>query len=235
MKWLKGMPSRVDRVIVLVLVITGLLLPWAVAIGVKLYLQAVGTPTVSWSNIASYAIFFGPIGSVIAAAPLIVLAILYREWTVGALGRLWLSRATPLQGRLVVLSAFAGCVAGMVRVFIGVFWDFDALVLWFIPGVVAMYLPWMGGGLVVGALVAAIAGFVVRHGAGASTASTPSRAAGGTSDAEPVRDGGLASGARPARLAGFPPSRAEGVGGYRASSKSSMGPGRGPRNDEQVR
>lgn len=162
MEWLKRMPSRVDRVIVVLLVITGLLLPFAVAIGVKLYLRALGTPTVPWSDIAMYAIVFGPIGSVIAAAPLIILAVLYRQWTFGMLGRL--SRATPLQGRLVVLSAFAGCAAGMVHVFIGVFWDFDAMALWFIPGVVVMYLPWMGGGLVVGVLLAVIAGLVGRHG-----------------------------------------------------------------------
>jgi hypothetical protein len=168
MRWLKRIPSRVDRVIVVAVVSTGLLLPWAVAMGVKLYLQARGRPTWPWSDIAAYAIFFGPLGSVIAAAPLILLAVLYRRWTVGNLG--WLSRATPLQGRLVVLFAFAGCVAGMVHVFIGVFWEFDPLVLWFLPGIVAMYLPWMAGGLAIGALLALIAGWVVRKGPGAGIA-----------------------------------------------------------------
>lgn len=164
MKWLKRIPSRVDRAIVVMVVSTGLLLPWAVGVGVKLYLQALGRPTWPWSDISVYAIYFGPFASVIAAAPLIILAILYREWTVGSLGRL--SRATPLQGRLVVLFAFAGCVAGMVRVFIDVFWEFDPLVLWFIPGIVVMYLPWMAGGLVVGALLAVLAGFVERRSPG---------------------------------------------------------------------
>lgn len=157
-KWLKRIPQRIDRGIVVLMVTTGLLLPWAVAIGVKLHLERLGKPTVPWSDISAYAIFFGPIGSAFAAAPLVLLAVLYRRWTVGQLGRF--SRATPLQGRLVVLSAFAGCAAGMVRVFIDIFWEFDALVLWFIPGIVAMYLPWMGGGLVVGILLAAIAGLV---------------------------------------------------------------------------
>lgn len=164
MKWLKRMPSRVDRIIVVMVVGTGLLLPWVVGVGVKLYLQALGKPTWPWSDISAYAIYFGPFASVIAAAPLIILAILYRRWTVGNLG--CFTRATPLQGRLVVLFAFAGCVAGMVRVFIDMFWEFDPLVLWFIPRVVVMYLPWMGGGLVVGALLATIAGFVVKKSPG---------------------------------------------------------------------
>ncbi len=156
MKWLKRIPSRVDRVIVVVVASTGLLLPWVVALGVKLHLQAQGRPTVPWSDIAAYAISFGPVGSVIAAAPLIGLAILYRRWTLGMLLP-W----PPLNRRLVVLCTFAGGVVGMVRVFTAIFWDFDALVLWFIPVAVVMYLPWMAGGFVVGALLAAFAGFVV--------------------------------------------------------------------------
>lgn len=163
MGWLTRMPSRVDRVIVVLVASTGLLLPWGIAVGVKLYLQALGRPTWPWSDNSVYAIYFGQFASVIAAAPLIILAILYRQWTVGNLGS---ARATPLQRRLVVLFAFAGCVAGMVRVFIDMFWEFDPLVLWFIPRV-AMYLPWMAGGLVVGALLALVAGFVVRRSHGA--------------------------------------------------------------------
>ncbi len=45
MKWLKRIPSRVDRVIVVMTIGTGLLLPWGVGVGVKLYLQALGRPT----------------------------------------------------------------------------------------------------------------------------------------------------------------------------------------------
>lgn len=160
MEWLKRIPSRVDRVIVVVMVCTGLLLPLAVGVGVKLYLQALGRPTWPWSDIRAYAIYFGPFASVIAAAPLIVLAAVYRRWTVGDRG--WPSRATPLQRRLLVLSTFAGCVAGMVRVFIDVFWEFDPIILYLVPGLVLMYLPWMAGGLVAGALLAAIAGYMAR-------------------------------------------------------------------------
>ncbi len=165
MEWLKRIPRPVDRVIVVMLVVTGLLLPWAVAIGVKLYLQAQGRPTVPWSDISAYALFFGPLGSVVAAAPLVILANLYRKWMLGKLA--WFPRATPLQGRLVVLFGFAGCAAGMVHTFIYVFWEFDALVLWFIPGIVAMFLPWMAGGLAVGVVLAVISGFALRRNADA--------------------------------------------------------------------
>lgn len=164
-RWLRQIPSRLDRAIVVAMVAAGLLLPWAVAIGVKLHLERLGRPTVPWSDISAYAIFFGPIGTPIAAAPLIALAVLYRRWTLGKLGRF--SRATPLQGRLVVLSGFAGGAAGMVRVFIDVFWEFDALALWFIPEMVVLSLPWMAGGLAVGLLLAAIAGLAARRAPGA--------------------------------------------------------------------
>ncbi len=164
-RWLKSIPRRVDRIIVVTMVSTGLLLPWAVALGVKLYLDAQGKPTVPWTDMLAYAIFFGPLGTPIAAAPLIFLAAKYGDWTVGK--TVWLSRATPLQGRLVVLSGFAGCAAGMVHTFIGVFWDFDALVLWFIPEIVIRYLLWMVGGMVVGAVLAVISGMVVKMSTGA--------------------------------------------------------------------
>lgn len=163
-EWLKRIPRRVDRVIVVMVVSTGLLLPWIVAVGVKLYLQAQGRPTVPWSDISAYALFFGPLGSVIAAAPLVILAKWYRDWMLGKLA--WFPRATPLQGRLVVLSGFAGCAAGMVHTFIQVFWEFDALVLWFIPGIVAMYLPWMAGGLAFGAVLAVISQLLARKSPG---------------------------------------------------------------------
>ncbi len=159
-KWLKRIPRRVDRVIVVTMVGTGLLLPWAVALAIKLYLDSLGRPTVPWSDIAAYAIFFGPLGTPIAAAPLIFLAVKYGDWTIGELA--WFTRATPLQGRLVVLSGFAGCVAGMVYAFIQVFWEFDAMVLWFIPEVVIGVLPWMAGGLAAGAVLAALTGWVVK-------------------------------------------------------------------------
>ncbi len=210
MGWLKRIPTRTDRAIVVTLVSTGLLLPLAVGIGVKLYLQGRGIPTVPWENIGAYALYFGPLDSVIAAAPLILLAVLYRHWTIGKLR--WFSRATSLQGRLVVLSGFAGCVAGMVREFVGVFWEFDALILWVMPLVVAKYLPWMAAGLVVGGLLAVVAGFVagesagtrpterepVDAGAGASPATAqglldPALAAEATSRARSVRNAAAAA------------------------------------------
>ncbi len=156
MRWLRRVPNRVDRVIIVAVAAVGVLLPWAVALGVKVYLQALGKPTWPWSDIGAYAIFFGPLATPIAAAPLLALAILYRRWAIGALPRL--SRATPLQARLVLIGGFAGGAAGMVHVFVGLFWEFDPMILWFMPEAVALCLPWLAGGLAAGALLAAAAG-----------------------------------------------------------------------------
>jgi hypothetical protein len=174
MPWLRRIPSRVDRVIVAAMPVTGLLLLWVVAAGVKLHLQAQGRPTWPWSAFATYAVF-GLFASAIAAAPLTALAVFYRSWIVG--GVTSLSGASPLQRRLVVLSGFAGCVAGMVRVFVDVFWEFDPVAVFFIAEIVAMFLPWMAGGLVVGALLAAIAGLLAGSGPSARPPPLPPRAA----------------------------------------------------------
>jgi hypothetical protein len=174
MEWLRRIPSRVDRLIVAAMPITGLLLLWVVAAGVKLHLQAQGKPTWPWSAFATYAVF-GLFASVIAAAPIAALAVFYWRWTVGGVRSL--SGASPLQRRLVVLSGFAGCVAGMVRVFVDVFWEFDPMAVFYIVEIVAMCLPWMAGGLVVGALLAAIAGRVAGSGPGARPPPLPPRGA----------------------------------------------------------
>lgn len=152
MSWLKRMPSRADRAIVWAIVATALLLPWVVAIGVKLYLDVWGVETVPWPEIAALARDHGARATLIAAAPLVVLAIVYRQWSVGGFGRFL--RATPRQGRVVVLFGFAGGVAGMMRVFLELFYVFDPAVLGSMPSVAARYLPWLAGGLVVGMFVA---------------------------------------------------------------------------------
>jgi hypothetical protein len=151
---MQRIPNRADFVIVWVAAGAGLLLPWATAGGVKVYLQELGKPTWPWSSFAGYA----PVGlllSVVYAAPFYGLALVARSW---ALGRIhWLAPAFPLQRRLVVLLTLLGGAVGMVRVFVDVFWVFDPMVLFILPLVVLYYLPWMGGGLVLGVLAALFA------------------------------------------------------------------------------
>jgi hypothetical protein len=162
MEWLKRMPSRVDRAIAVTMVGTGVLLPWAVAARVKLHLAALGVPTWPWSTFGALAIP-GLLLSVVAAAPLIGLAVFHRAWALGG----FLARP-PLQRRLVVLSGFAGCAVGMVRVFTDVFREFDPLELVLLPLRVGGYLPHMAAGLLAGALVATIARLVTGTSAGAA-------------------------------------------------------------------
>lgn len=154
---MERIPGRADRVIVWLAAGTGLLQPWATAAGVKLYLEMQGKPTWPWWTFAQ----FTPVGlllSLVYAAPFYALALLARHW---ALGRIrWLAGASALQRRLVVLLTLAGGAAGMVRVFMDVFWGFDPVVLVYLPLIVVGYLPWMGGGLVLGVLAALFAGAV---------------------------------------------------------------------------
>lgn len=152
---MQRIPSRIDRAIVWLTAGAGLLLPWATAAGVKIYLQGQGKPTWPWLTFAQLA----PVGlflSAIYAAPFYALALLGRYW---ALGRIrWLARASALQRRLVLVLTVAGGAVGMVRVFIDVFWVFDPEVLFYVPLIVVAYLPWMGGGLALGILAALLAG-----------------------------------------------------------------------------
>lgn len=157
---MERIPSRADRVIVWAVAGAGLLLPWATAAGVKLYVQALGQPTWPWSTFTGFA----PLGlllSAIYAAPFYLLALLARAW---ALGRIrWLPTVSPIQRRLAVLLTLAGGAVGMVRVFVDFFWAFDPIGFYYLPLVVLSYLPWMGGGLVLGVLAAALAGALRRR------------------------------------------------------------------------
>lgn len=90
-----------------------------------------------------------------------LLALLARAW---ALGRIrWFPPVSPIQRRLAVLLTLAGGAVGMVRVFVDFFWAFDPIGLYYLPLVVLTYLPWMGGGLVLGVLAAALAGALRRR------------------------------------------------------------------------
>ncbi len=149
-------PSPIDRAIPWLVAGTGLLLPWATAAGVKLYLQGRGMPTQPWSEFVRYA-EGGSLASAIYAAPFYVLAFIAHAWAFWRMPR-WLPRTSPAQRRLVLLLTLAGGAVGMVRVFIPVFLAWDPHVLLYLPILVLMYLPWMAGGLVAGVAAAAVVG-----------------------------------------------------------------------------
>jgi hypothetical protein len=129
--------------------VTGTLAPWLVGLGVKVYLQSVGRPTLP---IAS---FLDPVAIPVLliatlamwSFPFVLLALLARFW--------FLPGGQPVSSfrsrtRLVWLTYAAGMVI-TVPVFVGVFWEFDMMYL-FVP--VGLFLcPFMASGYAAGRLL----------------------------------------------------------------------------------
>jgi hypothetical protein len=128
---------------------TGLILPWSVGIGVKLYLQAIGKPTVPWSY------FLSP-GSILLGLPL---SLWFASPFIGLafFGRHLLSApsfiGTTYWERLIILlcGLLAGAI-GTVRTFLCVFWEFDPLYLILVPHPV-FYLPYIVVGVFGGIVI----------------------------------------------------------------------------------
>ncbi|NTW53628.1 MAG: hypothetical protein HGB15_02435 [Chlorobaculum sp.] len=133
------------------MIATGLVLPWLVGVGVKLYLSAHGKPTIPWS-------YFINIGSILLLIPFAIwfslsyIMLAYVGRTVLAKPFFGLETIT---GRLIfVLGGFAGGVIGTVMTFIEVFWVFDFL--YFLAPLWAFNIPHM--------LAGALAGYVLGKG-----------------------------------------------------------------------
>jgi len=131
------------------IITTGIVLPWIVGISVKLYMSALGRPTVPWSyflNIGTL-IFLIPV-SIWWSVPYIGLAYLARK----LLPRPFLGLQSYAARALFLLAGFLGGCVGTVIVFIGVFSEFEPLVA--LAPMWIFYLPYMGFGLIVGFFVA---------------------------------------------------------------------------------
>lgn len=130
----------------------GLLLPWTVGIGVKLYLDAHSKPTLPWSyflNVGSLLLFI-PL-SFWFAVPYLGLIYFARRILPGPWRGLQSARARVL---VVVAGLLGGCI-GTVFTFMKVFWEFDPL-YFFIPLLWIYYVPPMVGGVLVGFWIAKI-------------------------------------------------------------------------------
>ncbi len=132
------------------IVATGMALPWAVGIGVKLYLDAQGLPTWPWRfflDPARLTVEF--VLTLIFASPFIALAFLARYLL-----------SVPLWGTrywerlLVILCGLLGGAVGTVRTFLFVFVQFDPILL-FAP-LPLLYVDDMLRGLLIGCIVAAL-------------------------------------------------------------------------------
>jgi len=128
-------PSAVNKIIIWLIVCLGIVLPWATGIGVKLYLQSQGEPTLAWSD------FFEPEAIPLElwatpwfAAPYLLLALLAR-WILA--GRLpLLDRFTDWERRVIVLASLGWGAVGSIRVFVDIFMDLDLIVF-----LLAFYIP----------------------------------------------------------------------------------------------
>jgi hypothetical protein len=137
--------TKADRFIFWEIIVIGTLLPWIVGIGVKLYLDAHGKPTIPWS-------YFLTIGSIIVLIPVSVWWGLSYIILASVATRLLSKPFWGLDSRMARLIFFlggflAGC-AGLVVGFTDVFREFDPLFMivpmWYVS------FPHMIGGLLLG-------------------------------------------------------------------------------------
>ena len=154
-------PVTVNRIIIWLIVCLGIVLPWAIGIGVKLYLQSQGKPTWEWSY------FFEPENIALElwatawfAAPYLVLGVLALCIIVGRIPLL--DRLTDWERRVIVLASLVWGTVGSVRVFLGMFRSFDPVVFLFAPVFFVQYLDDMAIGLAGGIVIAALS-FAVRR------------------------------------------------------------------------
>jgi hypothetical protein len=132
------------------IVATGMVLPWAVGIGVKLYLDAQGLPTWPWRYFLDPARFVLEFTlTLVFASPFIALAF-FARYLLSV--QLW---GTRYWERLpVILCGLLGGAVGTVRTFLLVFVQFEPMNL-FAP-LPLLYVDDMLRGLVVGCIIAAL-------------------------------------------------------------------------------
>ena len=151
--------GRDTRNRLLLLAGAGIAAPWITGAGVKLYLDAHGQPTYPWLS------FFHPIavliaipGTLVWASPFIVLASLalaLQRWPFWP----WL---TPTDRWLIAYGGLLVGLWGEVRLFVEVFWTWDAIALFAGFLLVPVYVPYLLAGLGLGTVVA-LARVVVRR------------------------------------------------------------------------
>ena len=123
-------PVTLNKVIIWLIVFVGIACPWAIGVGVKLYLQSQSTPTWPWSYFFNPAIMVLELWATLwFAAPFLGLAALGRLILLGR--RPLLERFTDWERRMVVFAGLGWGAVGSVRVFLGLFWELDPIVFMF--------------------------------------------------------------------------------------------------------
>jgi len=119
--------TKLDRWLLGVIIGIGALLPWATGAGVKLYLQAIGRPTLPWSYFLAPESLLSELPlTAWLATPYLALALLARSVLrgdhvpfTGGLGQ--------RERRALVLTSLLAGAACTVGTFIVIFWEFDPL------------------------------------------------------------------------------------------------------------
>ena len=148
--------ERRSRSVFWLIIATGIALPWVVGISVKLYLDAIGRPTLSLSDflgadnvhVVIINLQLWILVSIWWAIPYIVLAFFARKRLPRPYGHLRTFRAR----RVFFLSGLVGGCVGTVITFVVVFWDFNAFYVLFPLWIFC--IPTMAVGLFVGILLA---------------------------------------------------------------------------------
>ena len=147
------MNRSIDSALKYAILITGIVIPWAVGIGVKIHLDALGEPTWDW-------LYFLHPGRLLAevwatfwfAAPSLALVILAHFLLSGRITRLNFLSAN--ERRAVILTSAIWGGIGSVPIFIEVFRELDPIVF-FVPFfITAIYVGHYLLGLIAGAVLA---------------------------------------------------------------------------------
>lgn len=140
--------------------VPGLVLPWVIAAGVKVYLQAQGRPTVPWEYFVDprSLLFLIPL-TIFWATPHIALGLAATSILQGRIT--FLHWATPLERVFILSTAFVCGTVGLVVVFISVFWEFNPL-FFFVP-LPVFYGLFMALGYLIGCVIAKVSAGIRRY------------------------------------------------------------------------
>jgi len=106
--------------------ITGAVVPWIAGIGTKLYLDYQGQPTFPWSYFLGLEMIFAEVlFSLWFTSPFFLLGLFARRKLSTATENREIYRAR----KIPILTGFIFGVIGEMLVFVGVFWNFDILLL----------------------------------------------------------------------------------------------------------
>lgn len=143
-----------------VIIIAGIMIPWCIGIGVKIYLDLQGEPTWSWLYFFQPGILLAEIWAMFwFAAPSLLLGLLAYLLFSGRIRRL--SFLNHFEQWLVVVPSAIWGGLGSVPIFLEVFWELDPIVFYVPFFITAVYVGDYVVGLIAG-FAMALASYGIR-------------------------------------------------------------------------